>query len=126
MRQVCEGSLHVALPPARAAALFTPEGERAWAPGWDPDHPAGPGGPVFTTHAGTTVWVALGELRYARVTPGVHAGTVSVRCEPEADGTRAHVTYDLTALSEAADLDGFAAGFDALMAAWERHIAAAL
>ena len=89
MRRVCEGSFHVPLPPARAAELFTPEGERAWAPGWEPDYPAGPGGPVFTTHAGTTVWVALGGLRYARVTPGVQAGTVEVRCEPAAGGTRA-------------------------------------
>jgi hypothetical protein len=126
MRRICKGSLHVALAPERAASLFTPEGERAWAPGWDPGFPAGPDGPVFTTHGGETIWVALGGLRYARVTPGVQAGTVTVRCEPEGGGTRAHVTYDLTALSDAADLDGFAAGFGELMAAWERHIAAAL
>jgi hypothetical protein len=81
---------------------------------------------VFTTHDGTTVWVALGELRYARVTPGVQAGTVAVRLAPEGDGTRAEVTYDLTALSGDADLAGFAAGFDAMLAAWERAIAATL
>ena len=126
MRCVCKGSIFLPVPPGRAAQLFTPEGERAWAPGWDPAYPGGADGPVFTTHDGETVWVALGGLRYARVTPGVQAGTVAVRLEPDGDGTRARVTYDLTALSDAADLEGFAAGFDALMDSWERHIAAAL
>ncbi len=125
MRTVCEGSFHVALPPDRAAALFTPEGERAWAPGWDPAYPGGPDGPVFTTHDGATVWLALGALHYARVTPGVQAGTVSVRLEPEQGGTRAHVAYDLTALSPAAALGDFEAGFPAMMRDWERRIAAA-
>jgi hypothetical protein len=126
MRCVCEGSFTLPLPPASAAELFTPEGERAWAPGWAPEYPGGADGPVFTTHDGATVWVALGDLRYARVTPGVQAGTVAVWLEPDGDGTRARVRYDLTALSDAADLQGFAAGFDALMASWERHIAATL
>jgi hypothetical protein len=127
MRVTCSGSLHVALPPARARELFTPEGERRWAPRWDPDYPAGSDGPVFTTaHPGDTIWIALGDLRYARVTPGVHAGTVAVRCEPADGGTRAHVTYDLTALSPAADLARFQAGFADLMREWERAIAAAL
>ncbi len=124
-RTCCAGSLHVALPPTQAAALFTPEGERAWAHGWAPEYPVGDG-PVFTTHDGATVWVELGDLRYARVTPGVQAGTVAVRLAPEGDGSRAEVTYDLTALSDDADLAAFAAGFDAMMAEWERAIAAAL
>ena len=33
---ICSGIVHVPLPPARARELFTAEGERAWAPGWDP------------------------------------------------------------------------------------------
>ena len=65
MRHVCTGSFHVALPPDRAAALFTPEGERAWA-------------------------------------------------------------YDLTALADEERLAAFAAGFDAMLAGWERDIAAAV
>jgi hypothetical protein len=124
MRSVCIGSLHVALPPERAAALFTPEGERRWAQGWAPEYPAD--GPVFVTNDGATVWIELGDLRYARVTPGVQAGTVAVRLAPEGGGTRAEVTYDLTALSGDADLPAFAAGFDDMLAAWERDIAAAL
>jgi hypothetical protein len=126
MRSVCSGSLHVALPPARAAALFTPEGERSWVPHWDPAYPGGRDGPVFTTDGGATVWLALGGLRYARVTPGLQAGIVAVRCEREGAGTRAHVEYDLTALSPAADLAGFGAGFAGRMREWERDIAAAL
>jgi hypothetical protein len=127
MRSTCSGSLHVPLPPSAARALFTPEGERAWVPGWDPQHPDGdPAGPVFTTHDGATVWIALGDLRYARVTPGVHAGTVSVRLAPDGAGTRVHVEYDLTALSPDAGVAAFADGFDELMRAWERAIAAAL
>jgi hypothetical protein len=124
MRCVCTGSLRIALPPERAAVLFTPEGERAWARGWAPEYPAD--GPVFLTHGGATVWVELGDLRYARVTPGVQAGTVSVELAPDGDGTRAAVTYDLTALSDEARLDEFAAEFDAMLAIWERDIAAAL
>ena len=81
---------------------------------------------MFLTHGGATVWVAVGDLRYARVTPGVRAGTVEVRCAPDGDGTRAEVTYDLTALGPDADLAGFRAGFPAMLAAWEAAIAAAL
>jgi hypothetical protein len=84
---------------------------------------------VFVTHE-QTVWViadrAPDAMRYARVTPGVHAGTVEVRCEPAGSTTRAHVTYDLTALGDDEALDRFAAGFPAMLAEWERLIAAAL
>ena len=123
---VCSGTVRVALPPERARHYFTPEGERAWAPSWDPDYPGDHDG-VFTTHDGATIWLDLGELRYARVTPGVQAGTVAVDLAPDgAGGTRAAVTYDLTALGPDAGLASFGADFDAMMAAWEEHIAAAL
>jgi len=121
----CEGTLHVPLPPAEAIHLFTPEGERAWAPGWDPTHASAT---VFTTdHHGQTIWVITDQTpdsrRYARVTPGVHAGTVEVRCEPDGKHTHAHVTYELTALGPVADLDAFAAHYDAMLAEWQRLIA---
>jgi hypothetical protein len=119
----CTGSISIPLPPDDAIALFTPDGERAWVPGWDPQHASDT---VFTTdHAGTqTTWVVLetGDdhvVRYARVTPGVHAGTVEVRCR--ADYT-AQVTYDLAPLAPGA-LDHFAAGYDAMLAEWEQRIA---
>jgi hypothetical protein len=121
------GTIHVPLPPDEAIALFTPEGERAWAPGWNPHHHSPT---VFATdHGGTdTLWVITDHeprrLRYARVTPGVHAGTVEICCQPDGDDTRADVTYDLTALSLDA-LDPFAAGFNRMLAEWERMIAEA-
>jgi hypothetical protein len=116
-----------------AIGLFTPEGERSWAPGWDPVYPGG-GNEVFVTrsHGRETFWVTarsepLSRL-YARVTPGVQAGTVEVTCRPEGEGTVAEVRYRLTALdpAAAAELEAFAAGYDEFMAEWERAIAAAL
>ena len=117
-----QGHLHVPLAPDDAIALFTAEGERAGVPGWDPHEY---GDAVFTTRDDQTFWVTVDEeprrRRYARVSPGNHAGTVEVRCEPDGEHTRAHVTYDLTALSPDA-LDGFEDGYDAMLAQWERLI----
>src|SRR4029453_3704426 len=101
--------ISVALPPKQAIELFTPEGERKWSAGWDPVYPrpertAGPGAVFITGHDGhTTTWTMVdhtaGCVRYARVTPGVAAGTVTVALEADgAGGTRAQVTYDLTSL----------------------------
>ena len=136
---ICRGEVRVALPVEQAIELFTPEGERAWDSAWDPRYPAGGAdgravGTVFLTHHGdrTSTWVIVDSgadaMRYARVTPGVQAGTISVRCRPDGDGTVATVTYESTALSAAADreLDAFAAGYADEMAEWERDIAAAL
>ena len=41
MRLHASGQFVVAQPAGRAIDLFTPEGERAWAPDWDPTYPAG-------------------------------------------------------------------------------------
>jgi hypothetical protein len=133
MKIARHGTLRLPLPPDQALALFTPAGERTWVPGWDPTFPAGDEdtspGTTFLTHE-QTVWVIAdrtpSSMRYARITPGEHAGTVEVRCEPAGSGTRAHVTYDLTALGDPAALDRFGAGYDAMLAEWERMIAAAL
>jgi hypothetical protein len=67
-------------------------------------------------------------VRYARVTPGLAAGTVAVAVSDAGDGrTRCRVTYDLTALGEhgRAWLAAFADGYDAEIAEWEAAIAAA-
>ena len=121
----CCGEVRVALPPDAAIELFTPEGERTWVAGWDPTYPGGDDG-VFVTGATTWVTVERSERvrRYARVTPGVQAGTVSVRCEPDGAGTVATVGYELTALGPGADLAAFADRYADLMAEWEREIAA--
>src|SRR4051794_27378406 len=129
----------VALPRAQAMALFTAEGERRWVDGWDPRFPdrerrEGAGAVFVTEHGGAaTTWVVADHedvrVRYARVTPGVAAGTVEVAAVGGGpQSTRVSVTYDLTALSDAgADwLAGFERDYEAEIGAWERHIAAAL
>jgi hypothetical protein len=133
-RLVLYGIVNIPLPVDRAMHLFTPEGEREWAPGWDPSYPAGLSGDgsatgtVFVTeHGADTIWAVVQRtddtVRYARVTPGRWAGLVDVRCRPEGpDATCAAVTYDLTALTEEGEtaLQEFAAGYDEYLAEWER------
>jgi hypothetical protein len=117
------GTITVPLPPHEARALFTPEGERAWVPHWDPHHHSDT---VFTT--AETTWLILdapgNAVRYARITPDRHAGTVEVSCAPDGPATTATVTYDLTPLAPDA-LDQLEHGFDAMLAEWERAIAEA-
>lgn len=137
-RHDLSGSLHVDRPPAEAFVLFTPRGEIAWAPGWEPrfalpaDDDTEPG-TVFETgaHGEHTIWVVLHRDRgrsisYARVTPGSRAGTVHVALRPDGDGgSEVTVTYAMTALtSAAAELDEFAAGYAAYLRTWEELIAA--
>ena len=133
----CSGEVRVAQPPEAAVLQFTAEGERAWAPGWDPIYPAGSGdapGTVFQTsaHGREVTWVIVERTpttaAYARIVPGVQAGIVAVRCRPDGDGTVAAVTYELTALSDeaAAELDHFEAAYPAMLAEWQQRIAAAL
>jgi hypothetical protein len=102
------------MPLKRAFPLFEPEGERAWAKGWDPKyvHPANgktEQGMVFTTsHGGEdTIWMmnryepAAGIVEYARVTPGSRVATVLVQCAAiDAGRTRVTVIYVFTGLSE--------------------------
>jgi hypothetical protein len=102
------------LPRERAFEFFTPEGERAWAPGWEPRylHPADGGaaeGMVFTTsQTEETIWMMLryapteGRVEYLRLTPGSRLGVVRVECTSlSATRTRVNVSYELTALTEA-------------------------
>jgi hypothetical protein len=131
----------VALPPPDAMTLFTPEGERSWAgkDGWNPRYPVPSrtvgAGAVFTTqHQGRlTIWVIVDQqpdrIRYARVTPHGLAGTVEVRAlSGSRAATTVHVTYDLTALTDAAadELAGFAAGYHAEIDTWASDIAESL
>ena len=121
------GEVRVALPPDRAIRAFTADGERAWAPGWAPEYPAGEDdapGTVFTT--AETVWVILERTpltaSYARITAGVSAGTVSVALRPDGEHALAEVTYDLTSLGADEQLERFASEFDEMLATWERLI----
>ena len=128
---VLTGSLDAVL------SLFTAEGERQWAPGWDPvwaDEPhAHEVGEVWTT-AGPppTSWVTVDtgadHVRYARVAIGETAGLVTVTCAENGGRTTVTVDYDLSALSDAgADrLKHFAAEYDDMLAHWQHHISRAL
>jgi hypothetical protein len=104
--------------------LFTPVGERLWASHWDPRFPAGEDGDgsapgtVFLT--GDTHWLVddrtPDRVRYARVTPGVRAGTVEVVVRPDGERAIADVTYAMT--SFAGDDE-----FDPAIHEWEPAIA---
>jgi hypothetical protein len=133
-------TITVALPLDAAMSLFTARGERNWVAGWDPEFPAGEPteegeGTVFLTsaHGRSTYWVVVARtprsVRYARVTPGLHAGTVEV-CERGSDGrsTQVYVTYDLTALTPEGDaaLGAFAVHYKDEIRAWEVAIEAEL
>jgi hypothetical protein len=114
-RAVRSHSFDLPLPLAKAFPLFEPEGERAWAPGWEPKyvHPAdgrARKGMVFTTDAGgeETLWLVLdhdpgaGAVEYARITPGHRVAIVRVKCAPiDAGATRVTVSYEYTGLSAA-------------------------
>jgi len=131
----------VDLPPERAFRLFEPEGERAWAKGWDPTylHPSdgrAQAGMVFTTSHGSeeTVWMctrhepAAGLVEYARLTPGSRVGTVLVQCAAvNGKRTRVTVIYTLTGLTEKGN--AYIRGFDedhyrGFIESWQRAIAA--
>lgn len=129
----------VGLPREQALALFTPEGERRWAAGWDPQYPdpkrpEGPGAVFTTRHGGhETTWIIVDQrpdsIRYARVAQGMTAGIIAVDVLYWKDGaTRVRVTYDLTALSAAGEtwLEAFAEHYEAEIAAWSEEIDAAL
>jgi hypothetical protein len=136
------GRLTVALPPGEAFPLFTAQGERRWVPHWEPSFPApvaddAEPGTVFLTpdrdHGQTTTWIVVDatpgrRIRYARVTPGVSAGTVSVVLEQAGDHSNVTVTYELTALSDdgAAHLRRFADGYPAFLTGWQGSISQAL
>jgi hypothetical protein len=135
---VCSASLTVARPCPGVMDLFTPEGERAWAgaDGWHPQFPEPKRtegvGTVFTTRHGShqTTWVMVDQtsrrIRYARILPGISAGTVEVVAVSDSDeATQLQVSYDLTALApeEAPRLEAFAAAFESDIAAWETKIA---
>ena len=133
----CSAELNVNRPQATTLALFTADGERAWAPGWDPVFPArerteGAGAVFVTAHAEqTTTWVMVDQdehgVRYARFTSGATAGTVAVTVlAATSTSTRVRVSYDLTALSPdgARWLETFADDFVAYIAHWEAAISA--
>jgi hypothetical protein len=136
MRLTLHGTLHVALRPTEALSLFTPQGECEWVPDWNPTFPGGeptdePGTAFVTQHRGSpTLWVIAdrteSSMRYARVRPGLHAGMVEVRCEPDEEETRVEVTYDLTSLGDDDAVARFGQRYEAMLAHWQHLIGLAL
>lgn len=138
------GLLRLDLPLDRAFALLTPEGERLWVEGWEPEylHPqARPdtpsAGTVFRTRHGgeETLWLVLafdaaaGAVDYARLTPGSRVGTVSVRARATGEvSTEAEITYRMTALSPDGNRklqEMTPEGFLAMLGRWDAAIRAA-
>jgi hypothetical protein len=142
MKHRLSGRIHVALPAEAAFQLFTPRGEREWAPGWDPVFPAPTSddsepGTVFETdaHGRRGIWLVVDRIRgkrimYAQVIPGDRAGSITVTLE-ETNGGRevdVEVVYELTPLSEAGahHLKTFADGYGNYLESWQHAIAACL
>jgi len=105
------GVFHLNAPVERVFPLFTAEGERAWAPGWEPRILSGSRerGSAFITsgHNGSTItWIvtdyrpAAGRVSYARLVQDSNIGIVDVTCTTAGGGTDISVRYTLTAVSE--------------------------
>ena len=131
---------------ARVFPMFTPLGERAWAPGWSPEFLDPQGGRtregiVFRTGDGRdeTLWTctewrpAEHRVRYVRVSSATRFGFVNVACRQLEPGrTEAEVGYRFVALNPDGEawLEGFTAevfvemieGWRPLVDAWlEAH-----
>jgi Polyketide cyclase / dehydrase and lipid transport len=107
-------TFHLDAPLAQVFPLFTAEGERAWAEGWEPRILSGSAhrGSVFITnaHDGRTVtWIVTdyrpeeGRVSYARLAQDSNMGLIDVTCtSASAGGTDVTVRYTLTAVNTAA------------------------
>jgi hypothetical protein len=105
-------SFRLEAPLERVFPLFTAEGERSWAPGWEPRILSGDveRGSAFVTRTQggiETTWIvadyrpAEGRVSYARLAQGSNIGLVDVICTPaEGGGTVVSVRYTLTGVSD--------------------------
>ena len=112
-------SFCIELPIEQAFPLFSPEGEKAWAPGWDYQNIMGTTDLcedyVFTTnhhdHAATeAIWIVKEYapsshiIAFYKIEPEEKIGVVTVRCsEIGAASTEISVTYKYIALSDAGE-----------------------
>jgi hypothetical protein len=138
------GVVSVPLPPDRAFRLFTPEGERAWVPGWAPrypmldqsahDPPEPYAGLVFVTDDEgedaprrwvVTAWdPAARRVAYSYVRPGRLAALIDVTVDRDGQSSVARVRYRMSALTPSAEVEvrSFGAGFRNMLAGWGQLI----
>ena len=121
--------------------LFTPEGEKLWAPGWDYENIMRTAelseDYVFLTkhhdHASTdAIWLVKRYepeaylVQYYKVEPGDKVGIVTVQCtSQDADATHVQVSYEYIGLSEKGRkfIEIFTRGsYEAFIAEWEELI----
>ncbi len=128
--------------PETVFPLFTPEGEKKWAEGWDfervyPTAQDTEENMIFTTLSHDhgqldAIWIvtryAPSEffIEYQRIEPGVKIGRIRVQCQRLASGkTSATIEYMYTALSEQGHqfLDGFTEfSYLHFLLSWEKAI----
>ena len=118
--------------------LFSPEGEKYWAPGWDFVNVMGTTelseDYVFLTKThdhGTTdaIWIVKRYdpeshyMQYYKIEPEDKIGVVTVKCtELEAERTKVQVTYKYLALSETGEsfISGFSESvYEAFIGEWQ-------
>jgi len=126
VKSVCHTkAFEMAHPVVELFPLFSPEGEKSWAPGWDYENVMGTTelseDYVFLTKShdhGTTdaIWIVKKYdpkshfVQFYRIEPQDKIGVVTVKCtELESERTRVQVTYTYTALS--ATGEQFVSGF---------------
>lgn len=142
IRRKATGHFELPISAAEAIDYFTPEGERGWAPGWDPTYPEGtpsetPGTVFITSHGEhDTIWTIHHIDReactsaYSRHSIGQWAGTVSVRCDDQGThGCIVTVDYDTTVLpgGDPTILHHFdASAYAEMMNEWATRVADAL
>ena len=118
--------------------LFGAEGERSWAPGWDPSflwppEPIDQQGMIFRiSHPlGTAIWVntafdeAEKRIQYVYLIPDAVVTVISLHLIASDLTTQVEVTYERTALSESAAgrVRGLAEGDKSAGEEWSRQIA---
>jgi hypothetical protein len=142
MPRTRSGTFHLDAPRAQVLPLFTAQGERDWAPGWDPVMLSGAAerGSAFRTRhpdGRTTTWIVIeyrpaeGRVGYARLAEDSNIGLVDVVCKEAAGGgTDVSVRYTLTPLHAEAEhfVEHFlsAEHYDRMIEEWRAATNAAL
>ena len=121
--------------------LFTPEGEKLWAPGWDYDNLMGTNllneDYLFLTrshdHAATeAIWIVKKyipetcRVQYYKIEPGEKVGIIEVACVPlTSASTEVQITYKYIGLSETGNrfVERFTKkDYEAFIEEWKRLI----